>query len=275
MWNVWGPRLTKRQDTDATVLVGSTWVTRRMQAPNSISAWKASWELFETAMVSLGHASRGALGRYSKGIEKLTRLFPQSWDIIVASDLLVFSEMWQSLREKYGRHGAEGYDDSKPWSFIISMSAFGSVDVEMTTWWSTMLVIPCSSTVTAGAARKLIGDVEGLLPEHLRGRAAGSRDGLAAIRDRSRSPRRSDRPTAGAEPCWYWNRRQGQCAARGPCKFGLTHGTCDVCFRGGHRACDVHPEKGKGKDKSKGKNKDKGKSKGKGGGKKGDDTPTR
>ena len=223
VWNVWGPRLAKHQDTDATVLVGSSWVTRRIQAPNSYTAWKSSWELFETAMISLGYASRGALGRYSKGIEKLTRLFPSSWDIILTSDLLVRSEKWQALREKYSRHGAEGYDVRMPWSYVLSMSAFGSADLEMASWWSTMLVIPCSSTSTSGAAHRLIGDVEGLMPEHLRGRAASSRDGLPALRDRSRSPRRADRPAAArsSAPCYYWNRRLGQCAAMGALPPGL------------------------------------------------------
>ena len=66
------------------------------------------------------------------------------------------------------------------------------------------------------------------------------------------------------EPCYYWNRKLGRCGARGagPCREGFVHGICDVCYRQGHRSCDVHKEKGKGKGKH-----EKGK---KGSGKKGD-----
>ena len=53
-----------------------------------------------------------------------------------------------------------------------------------------------------------------------------------------------------------WNQRQGQCASRAPCRRGFVHGICDVCYRDGHRSCDVHPEvKGRGKKGDKGKGK--------------------
>merc|ERR1712051_894894 len=114
-----------------------------------------------------------------------------------------------------------------------------------------MLVIPCSATSTSAAARKKIADVEGVMPDHLRGRPASS-GGAPAIRDRSRSPRRpATRPSLQGEPCHAWNARQGQCAARGPCRRGFTHGICNVCYREGHRSCDVHPEEAKGKGKNK------------------------
>ena len=114
VWNIWGPRLAKHQDSDSTVLVGRTWVTKRIQAPSSFVAWQASWDLFEVAMISLGHASYGALSRYSKGIAKLSRLFPGNWDIILATDLLVRSERWAELRETYGRTRPDGFSEDHP-----------------------------------------------------------------------------------------------------------------------------------------------------------------
>ena len=264
VWNCWGPRIARHNDADSTVLIGDKWVTKRIQAPASFAAWRASWDLFECAMVSLGHASRGALSRYVKGIERLTKLFPDRWDVILSTDLIIRSERWESIRENLARFQPSGYDDSAPWSFVIALSAYGSPDAEIANWWANMLVVPCSSTSTSTAARQKIGAIEGITPDQLQQRGPGRRE-------RSRSPPRSGRGSrddAGGEPCWYWNRRLGRCAGRRvDCPFGLAHGICDVCYRN-HRSCDDHPkgkgkDKGKNKDKGKGKNKDKGKGKNK------------
>ena len=267
VWNIWGPRLANHQDADATVLVGDKWVTRRLQAPASYSCWKSSWELFEVGMISLGLASHGALSRYAKSMEKLAKLFPQSWDVLISTDLLVRSEKWQSLREKYARHQPTGYDDSRPWSYVITCSAFGGPDPEMQNWWNTMVVIPLSKAPNSTAARKIIGDIEGVLPEHLGGRGVIPGDGASsssARRVRSRSPRR--RQTSIEDACRNWNRRLGACGGRGgQCRNGYVHGICDYCGISGHRAIDRHPEvaKGAGKKGEKGQKGDKGKGKGK------------
>ena len=270
VWNVWGPRLAQHQDTDATVLIDNKWVTRRIKAPASYTCWRASWDLFEVAMISLGHASRGALNRYGKCIEKLAKLFPNNWDILLTMDVLVRSERWQDLREKYARHLPDGFSDDRPWSYVIACSAFGGPDPDMQAWWSTMVVIPLSKSPSSAAARKTIGDVEGILPEHLaaggdllRGGAGSSRDRRSGGRSRSPARRREVR---SEDACWYWNRKMGTCAGRGPCRNGFAHGVCDYCGVAGHRSVDRHPEVSKGK----GKNKDKGKGKGKNKGKKGD-----
>ena len=280
VWNVWGPRLAKQADTEVSILVGTEWITKRIAAPSSYAAWRASWDLFETAMISLSHADQGALGRYQKGIEKLSRLFPHNWDIVLSTDLLVRSERWQALREKYSRHLPMSYDDSNPWGYVIACSAFGGgLDPEMASWWSTMLVIPCSKSSSSAEARKTIGDVEGVMCEHLeRARPDLRGGGGGSGRGRSRSPRRPPGHAAGdtraTSLCPNWNARTGACGARsGPCRLGLTHGFCNICGKEGHRSCDAHGDssKGKGKDKFKGKNKDKGKGKNK----KGSETDSR
>ena len=57
--------------------------------------------------------------------------------------------------------------------------------------------------------------------------------------------------------CHAWNARTGSCGGRnGGCRIGLTHGTCNVCGKNGHRACDIHGdvyEQGKHPDGKKGK----------------------
>ena len=169
------------------------------------------------------------------------------------------------LRENYSTLGPEGFDEERPWSYVIALSAYGTPDQEMASWWQNMAVIPCSKAPSASGARKIIDDVEGVLPANLGGRGSGP----AALRDRSRSPlkrqqqQQPQQQQISKTPCWYWNNRMGRCAGRGPCADGLTHGVCDVCHRSGHRSCDVHKGKGKGKkgDKGKGKKGDKGKGK--------------
>ena len=132
-----------------------------------------------------------------------------------------------------------------------------------------MLVIPCSTSSSSGSARKVIGDVEGIMPEHLeRARPDLRGGGAGSGRGRSRSPRRrggGDEVPSGL--CHNWNSRTGACGARdNRCRIGFVHGVCNVCGKPGHRSIDVHgdsyakgKEKGKNKDKGKGKNKNKNK----------------
>ena len=128
VFNVYGPRLAKFQDTDAQAMVGGHLVSKRIAAPASLEGWLACWDLFTVAMVSLGAASVGALKAYADGLKDLATLFPSRWPILISTDLVVRTERWSALKERFDRSPPPGYSPARPWSFIISTSAYGSED---------------------------------------------------------------------------------------------------------------------------------------------------
>ena len=120
---------------------------------------------------------KGITTKEEKMLEKLIKLFPNSCDVLMGADLVIRSEKWQGLRERFDRYRPDGYYPETPWSYIIAVSAFGTPDNEMSTWWNTMFVLPCAGSSSSSAAQKIIGDIEGIMPGHIAGNGGSSRDG--------------------------------------------------------------------------------------------------
>ena len=112
VWGPFGSRLSRFRKTDASVFVGNTLVTERVNGPVGFEAWAASWDLFAMAMVSLGAARIGTLAKYRAGIVQLTRLFPRMWSVLHTSETIVRTERWSRLREQIEGLAAMG---GPPW----------------------------------------------------------------------------------------------------------------------------------------------------------------
>ena len=259
VWNTFGPRLARFQDYDAQVIVQGQVVTKRIAAPSSMEGWLSCWALFEVAMVSLGAASLGALRAYSDGLQELATLFPGKWPVLVTTDLIVRSERWGSLKERFDRAPPVGYDPRRPWSYVISTSAWGSDDQKVQQWWQSRLVLPAAITGSVNQAAALVSALDGgAVP------AAAAAFPIAADRGRRSSPRRRSRtpPRRRADPanvCRDYNLNQGKCNGKGACHANRFH-ECIICGDR-HRGIHHHDKasvleacgKGKGKGKHKGK----------------------
>ena len=212
-------------------------MSKRIQAPSTLEGWIACWELFEVAMVALNAASVGALKAYADGLKELATLFPDKWPILVTTDVIVRSERWTDLKERCDRSPPDGYDPSRPWTYIIPTSAWGSGDARVQQWWQRMVVLPASTRGTVGAAASLVNALEGgALPA---GAAAFPVHDGGRGRRRSRTPPR--RPTEGpprGEICRDFNLDSGKCTGRGTCPNGRLH-ECAVCG-GIHRGTHHH-----------------------------------
>ena len=266
VFNVYGPRLARFQDTDAQAMVGGHLISKRLAAPASLEGWLACWDLFTVAMVSLGAASVGALKAYADGLKDLATLFPSRWPILISTDLVVRTERWSSLKERFDRTPPPGYNPARPWSHIISMSAYGSEDQKVQTWWNKMVVLPATTTGSVNHTAAVVNAMEGAAVPHGSSAFPVRSDRDPGHRRRSRTPLRREKPKK-KEICADFNLKRGSCTGRGTCHAGRWH-ECPVCGSN-HRGCDhhelweVYAAMGKGKGKGK-----KGK---KGDGKKGGD----
>jgi len=229
--------LAKFRRTEASVLVGDTFVRKLVEGPGTYDAWCQSFAIFGVAMVTLGAATLGTMNLYQAGIAKLLRLFPGRWQVLMASDIVVRSERWGALRESFERNPPAGFDPAMPWDSVIAASSYGVDGCMLSSWWSDHFVIPNTLAASAGSASHRIAEVDATAPPP------------RAVRDRSRSRKnKKDKKQGkdkkdkrdGGKPdiCGNWNRRAGKCAKDGDdCPFKRRH-ICEVCG-GSHRASET------------------------------------
>ena len=158
-----GRRLHRLRKFDAQVFIDGALQTRALKGPCDYASWKACWEVFRAAMVSLGEISPATLDGYERGIATLVTMFPMQWGVIFCADEIVRSEVWQTLAEELQDSGA--WPAARPWDKVVCLSTFGGADgtFRMTHWWKIHVESPCQR---AGSAISFLQQIEGtmLLP---------------------------------------------------------------------------------------------------------------
>jgi hypothetical protein len=255
VWCANGARLSKFRKTEASVLVGDTFVRKLVEGPGTFEAWSQSWSLFAVAMVTLGEASLGSLQLYYSGVVKLMRLFPDRWPVLLTTDVIVRSERWGALREAFERNPPPHYDPRRPWDAVVAASAYGAEGTALAAWWQDYFVIPNTTMRTAAAASSRVQALEdgprGSDPRPRRSRSRsrrgtrrrrGQQGAKAEGRTKTDGPKQDART---GEVCDNWNKKSGGCAGTGPCVHNRRH-VCSLCG-GSHRASDrLCGERGKG-----------------------------
>jgi len=150
--------------TQATVFINGAFVTKSVDGPSTIEAWFQAWSLFAVSMISLGEATVGSLALYSAGMQKLIKLFPDRWDVLLTTDIVVRSEQWGQLREEFERFRPTEFNPHLPWDSVIAASSFGSSYGAMSAWWQTTFVLPNTLASSAAKATSMIRSIEGAPP---------------------------------------------------------------------------------------------------------------
>ena len=247
IWGPFGHRAAKLRKFQAWVWIDSALQPRMLRGPSGYAAWRASWRVFRTAMVSLDAATPGALDFYQEGIRVLAETYPHAWGIIARADEAMRSEQWELLHEElWPTAPVRGI-----WSAILKASAYGEGSRRQHWWFSHVIAVATSPEMLATADHS-VDVVEGIdsagaeQPSKTR-RAPGSRGGRRAAQSRpdTHAPPPASGPSAlppppkpagagtQAEVCNNWNR--GGCKDR--CPHKRSH-HCAVCG-GPHRAKDV------------------------------------
>jgi len=138
-------------------------------------------------MVSLGLATLGSLRLYETGMIKLMRLFPDRWAVLLTTDVVVRSERWAAIRERFERDRPRGFDESMPWDAVIAASAYGVERCALAVWWQDYFILPNSLASSAGAASSRIAVVEDApRPKRSRSRSRGNRGSKRASKKQSK-----------------------------------------------------------------------------------------
>ena len=250
-FSVWGPhdrRHAKDHRHMALVPTAEGLQPRLLKGPPHFEAWDQAWSVFTAAMVSLGAATVGALGRYRKGIRSLTLLYPTLWGVVSRADEAMRFEQWP-------RMSAEE-DPSGDWSDIISASAWGEHGTRQFFWKTHVehpadhpqphTVVDALESYTPRGASVMLGAASAGAGRAAAGLAAPAAPVLPPWKKSRRGGRQRENqvpatpppavpPAFAAAPaappakkavCFNWN--AGRCVDSTTCTKGFVH-RCVVC----------------------------------------------
>jgi hypothetical protein len=235
-----GRKAAKLNKFEVRKLVGDQVISKFVTGPASHEEWLSSWRVYRAALIMLEAASAGSLDLYEEGIRVLTTLYPNSWsDILLADEEMRFEhwdDMYETLSDGDDGPAPADYDETRPWDFIISQSAFElGVNNLGHAWWQMNLVAALNSPQST---QSVIGRLLG-------------RSSQAAFRGKAQRSPPAHREQTRGKVCDNWNK--GQCAV-GPCPQGLVH-KCSRCGKHNHGATTcgklVQPSAGKAGGKGK------------------------
>ena len=156
VWPAFGPRKILHANSWGQVWRDGQLVSVRIQGPDDYKSWQQSWGLFMLAMLGLRGAGRGNLDLYSAGVDELHTLFPDKWNTLIVTDIIMRSERWSALRDEAERVRPAGYDPAVPWDWVIGAAAYGVAESPSAAWWNTHFLFPnFSSNSPAEVAKKL------------------------------------------------------------------------------------------------------------------------
>ena len=160
---VWGPfdrRHAKDRRSLGLVFVEAapgqpTLQTRTLHGPSSFEVWERHWSVFSTAMLALGAAAPGPLGRYRDGISDLHVLYgPALWGLISRADDAMRSEQWRRMASETPPGG--------DWSAIIAASSYFEEGLRQ--WWWDRHVCKPAVEGRPASAHAVVNALEGFTP---------------------------------------------------------------------------------------------------------------
>ena len=126
------------------------YIAKELPGPSGWSQWLAAWRVFQTAAIMLDILPLATLQLYERHVERLVKLYPSAWHLIVMADEKARGEKWARIRLKIAADIAAGkdaphlWDPRKPW--IAALHKL----VNDTTFWEDQVRSPANAWVAAG-----------------------------------------------------------------------------------------------------------------------------
>ena len=229
------------------------YMMKEVPGPGSFVQWQASYRVYRTTLLMLDVMTMATLVAYEAHIEKLTRLYPAAWHLVVAADDLARSEHLNRLRVvtvmeiASGAKAPQRWDEKLPWESLFQVllkdHQFWSeqVYVSANAWLShgakgtpATPAEAVANAVMQGGAAALRAEVEGpkgatgadtspparrsknkLRREAKRKREAADREELRTLRSKGNAKGKG-KGKPGAQLCYAWNNNNGACAGLPP-----------------------------------------------------------
>ena len=126
------------------------YIAKELPGPSNWTQWLAAWRVFQTAAIMLDILPLASLQLYERHIEKLVRLYPSAWHLIVMADEKARGEKWARMRLRItsdiaaGRPAPERWDKDRPW--IASLHLL----VSDNTFWEEQVRSPANAWIAQG-----------------------------------------------------------------------------------------------------------------------------
>ena len=128
---------------------------RTLHGPSSFEVWERHWAVYTTAMLALGAAAPGPLGRYRDGICDLHVLCgPALWGLISRADEAMRFEQWRRMSSEAPPAG--------DWSAIIAASSYFEEGARQ--WWWEKHVCKPALEERPNEAHAVVNALEGFVP---------------------------------------------------------------------------------------------------------------
>ena len=126
------------------------YLVKELPGPENFVQWISSWRVFCVACIMLNIATQAALHIYEKNIEKLTRLWPTAWHLIVLADDKCRAEHLERVRRRATQDLLRGlpahldWNAERPWSCCFRLAALD------TAFWDAQVRHPAAAWMASG-----------------------------------------------------------------------------------------------------------------------------
>eukprot|EP00435_Cladocopium_sp_Y103_P030830 s1995_g7.t1 len=232
------------------VLTAGGYTVKELPGPSSFLQWRAAYRVLKSSLIMLDSVGLANLHGYEMVVERLSRLYPSCWHLVVQADELARSSHSNRLRSQVmmdiraGKDPPLSWDDKRPWDWV-----FGALIAD-SEFWHTQVHAPALAWMANGsrgtpktpaelvAADYMQGGLDAITTptEPLRNkpaRASRSRNRTRARRDarkkklaedkaelqrlRTKDNHAGDKKNQGAQQkCYSWNNGNGPCADSQP-----------------------------------------------------------
>lgn len=108
VWLPFGKKALRASKYRTYIPTAGGYITKEIPGPASYVQWLASWKVYRSALIMLNYATMATLVAYEAAVEKLVRLYPGCWHLIVQAEDLARGEHLARLKVKLALSLARG-----------------------------------------------------------------------------------------------------------------------------------------------------------------------
>ena len=279
VWLPYGKKAHRTQKYRSYIPVMGGYITKEIPGPGSYDQWRASFRVYRTALLMLDILTMAACVAYEAHIEKLDRLYPGAWHLIVGADDLARSEHLVRLKVSVNMDIANGTKEPLGWSEENPWESLFRLLIKDAAFWAEQVHVPANAWLAHGSKGKPLTPAEAIATASIQGGISAikpdteSPAGTSTSARRTRNTRRREAKKRQGESegqtdpkrakgegkgkgkgkektqaCYAWNNNNGACAGLPPgaaCQGRVQRAhVCTKCGSVGHPSCQCPQKEG-------------------------------
>ena len=246
IWVPYGKKAFRAQKYRAYLPVMGGYISKELPGPGTYEQWRASFRVYRTALLMLDILTMSTCVAYEALVEKLNRLYPGAWHLIVGADDLARSEHLTRLRVSVNMDISNGTKEPPAWSESSPWECLFRLLIKDAAFWSEQVHVPANAWLAHGSKGRPMTPSEAVAASSLQGGISAIRPdteggnngpGTPSSTRRTRNARRKEAKRKAAEAshpeqpkqqkgkgkgkekpqaCYAWNNENGACAGLPP-----------------------------------------------------------